>query len=170
MPMDNIASDRPVEGADIKERAFSDSGSWIRYLSYVIAVVCLIWVLHDIDLRRLIKDLAGIDWRWVALAVVCDVTSYVCQGLRWSQLLRPVGEVSTLRSTQAIYVGLFTNEFVPMRFGELVRAYLVSRWTKTHLSSIAPSIIVERLFDGVWLATGIAITALLFPLPKRFIQ
>jgi hypothetical protein len=42
---------------------------------------------------------------------------------------------------------------LPMKVGEIVRALLVSRWTSAKLSSIVPSIMLERLCDGVWLGT-----------------
>jgi uncharacterized protein (TIRG00374 family) len=104
-------------------------------------------------------------WGPVALAVVVDVLSYVTQGLRWRLLLRPVGHVSWLEATQAIYAGLFASEVLPMRPGELLRAYAVGRRLGTGVSAVLPSIMVERLFDGVWLVAGLGLTALLVPLP-----
>jgi uncharacterized protein (TIRG00374 family) len=118
-------------------------------------------------LRSLI---ANLDWRWVALAVVCDVLSYVCQGARWRLLLKPLGKLSTLRATQAIYAGLFTNEILPMRLGELVRAYLVSRWTAAKFVAVIPSMVVERLFDTLWLVVGMGLTATLVPLPTDLLH
>jgi uncharacterized protein (TIRG00374 family) len=93
------------------------------------------------------------------------VLSYVCQGIRWRLLLQPVGRISILHSTQAIYAGLFTNEVLPMRIGELVRAYLVARWTEAKFLTIIPSMVVERLIDGGWLAVVFGITAIFVPLP-----
>ena len=57
-----------------------------------------------------------------------DILSYVCQGMRWSLLLHPIGRISTFQATEAIYAGLFVNEILPMRLGEVLRIYLVSRW------------------------------------------
>lgn len=135
-----------------------------------IAAACLVWVFHDIRLEELWHSLPALNWRWVALALVLDVLTYVCQGWRWRLLLRPRGEVSLLRATQAVYAGLFTNELVPMRFGELVRAYLVSRWLPAELAAVLPSIIVERLLDGVWLAVGIGLAGVFVPMPKRLLR
>jgi uncharacterized protein (TIRG00374 family) len=135
-------------------------------IGYLFAAVGLIWVLHDIQPERLSGQLTHINWWWIAPALLCDVASYVCQGARWRLLLKPVGDVTTLQSAQAIYAGLFTNEILPMRIGELVRAYLVSRWTTVRFIAVIPSMVVERLFDGVWLAAGIGLVAAFAPLPK----
>jgi len=57
-----------------------------------------------------------------------------------------------------------------MRLGELVRAYLVARWTEAKFLKIIPSMVVERLIDGVWLAVMFAITAIFVPLPRRLLN
>jgi len=138
-------------------------------LGYLLAAAGLIWALHDVHPEKLLEGLVGINWRWVAPALVCDVLSYVVQGWRWRLLLRPAGEISTLRTTQAIYAGLFTNEALPMRIGELARAWLVSRWISAKFLAVIPSIVVERLFDGVWVALGVGLTASFAPLPKSLL-
>ena len=137
---------------------------------YLLATAGLIWVMRDFHPAQLRAMIAHLDWRWIGFAIVCDVLSYVCQGARWRLLLKPFGDLTTLRATQAIYAGLFTSEILPMRLGELVRAYLASRWTAAKFVAVIPSIVVERLFDGVWLAAGIGLTAEFAPLPKDLIR
>lgn len=139
-------------------------------LGYLLAAAGLLWVLHDFQFGQLRALVANLDWRWIAMAVVCDVLSYVCQGARWRLLLKPLGEMSTVRATQAIYAGLFTNEILPMRLGEVVRAYLVSRWTAAKFVAVIPSMVIERLFDALWLAAGIGLTAMFVPLPKDLLR
>jgi glycosyltransferase 2 family protein len=136
-------------------------------LGYIAAAAGLAWVLYDIRPADLLDHVSRIKWWWVALAVFADVLSYVCQGWRWKLLLRPVGEISTLESTQAIYAGLFVNEVLPMRVGELVRAYLAARHAAADFVAVLPSMVVERLFDGVWLAFGVGLAARFVSLPKR---
>ncbi len=144
---------------------------WLRaLLGYALAAVCLVWVFHDYDFSELLRRVAAMNPYWVAAAILCDILSYLCQGMRWQLLLRPLGRVSVLRSTQAIYAGLFINEMLPMKLGELVRAFLVSRWMPAKLGSVAASILIERLCDGVWLAAGIALTIMFVPLPRRLVE
>ena len=144
---------------------------WLRsFLGYTLGLVCLVWVFHNYDFGDLLRRVGAMNPYWVVEAILCDVLSYVCQRLRWRLLLRPFGSISILRSTQAIYAGLFVNEMLPMKLGEFVRAYLVSRWISVKLGSVAASILVERLCDGVWLATGIAVTILLVPLPRHLVE
>jgi len=141
-----------------------------QFLGYLLAAVCLVWVFHDIHPARLAIDLASMNWWLILPAILCDVASYVCQAIRWRALLMPAGELSVRRATQAIYVGLFTNEVVPMRLGELVRAYLASRWISRPFADVVPSMLLERLIDGIWLSLSAAVAALLVPLPARVVR
>ena len=144
---------------------------WLKQgLGYLLAIVCLVWVFHDFQLPHLRAQLANIQWKWIYLAVAVDILSYLCQGKRWQLLLRPLGSVSVLRTTQAIYVGLFANELLPMRIGELVRGYLVSQGLRAKFIAVVPSLIIERFFDGVWLAVGIGLTAIFVPLPRDLLE
>jgi glycosyltransferase 2 family protein len=138
-----------------------------KYIPWIIAVVCLIWVFHDIHIEQLIGQIAAIHWQWIALAVFCDIISYYCQGWRWRLILGSVGKIKSIKTTQAIYAGLFTNEILPLRIGEMVRTYLVSRWLSAPFYSIIPSLAIERLFDGIWLGIGIGLTALFVHLPQN---
>lgn len=137
---------------------------------WLFAAAGLTWVLQGLEWQDFARQLAHLDWRWVALAVACDVLSYLSQGVRWRLLLKPVGDLSTRRATQAIYAGLFANEILPMRVGELVRAYLAARWTAVKFIAVIPSMVVERVFDGWWVAVGLGLTALFVPLPPGLLR
>jgi uncharacterized protein (TIRG00374 family) len=137
---------------------------------YLFALFSLIWVFHGINFSALVKTMIDVHVQWIVLAVCFDILSYICQGIRWRLLLLNKGDISVLRATQAVYVGLFANEIVPLRVGELVRAYLVSRWLSREFVSIIPSIAVERLFDSVWLALSIGLTAFFVPLPRDLLE
>jgi hypothetical protein len=109
-------------------------------------------------------------WGWVFPAMGAEVGSYIFQALRWRLLLPSAGELSTLKVAQAIYAGLFVNEIAPLRFGEVVRAYLVSRWMSLRIRTVIPSMALERIVDAVWLAIGIGACAFFVRLPGRLFQ
>jgi hypothetical protein len=144
---------------------------WLRRaLGYLIAAAALVWVLHDVHPGDLVQRLVIHHPAWLVLAVTADILSYLTQGVRWRLFLMPIGNLSVKKAAQAIYAGLFVNEVVPMRFGEIVRAYLASRWLSVRFTSILPSVAFERLTDGVWLAIGAGIVALFVPLPANMIR
>jgi len=156
-------------GADEPERDVRRSRVK-RALVYTFALACLVWVFHDVHPERLLLAMSIANWRFVMLAITLDILTYLLQGIRWKLLLAPVGRLSILRATQGVYAGLFTNELVPLRFGELVRAFLVSRWLSLRLTEILPSMVIERFLDALWLAVGIGLAAIFVSLPKDLVE
>lgn len=134
---------------------------------YTLSLGCLLWVYHDFDWRLELPKLARVHWAWILLAVACDVLVYFSQAWRWNILLRPVAQVPFWRSVQAIYIGLFANEVLPLRSGELIRCYLLTVWDKIPFPLVLSSALIERLIDGVWLIFGFAMVSLTAELPKE---
>lgn len=154
-----------------ESRSGGSIGRWVRIAAgYAVAVACLVWIFHDVKWDRVARDVTGIRWAWILPAIALDVVSYMTQAVRWRLLLRPLGRLSPLKAAQAVYAGLFTSEVLPMRAGEVVRAYLAARWMGTRFSSVIPSLAVERLFDGVWLAIYIGLAAMFVPLPRNILR
>jgi uncharacterized protein (TIRG00374 family) len=122
------------------------------------------------DLKSLAQDLREMRWGWVLVAVVTDVLVYVWQGYRWSLLLDPVTPVSVWQCVRAIYVGLFANEVLPLRSGELIRCYLQARWSQLPFTVTLSSAVIERVFDGLWLILLFFVTTRFVQLPKFLID
>jgi uncharacterized protein (TIRG00374 family) len=140
----------------------------LRLLGYGIAVVCLFYVLHDIHPGRALRDLGNVSWRWVLLGMLLEVLSYWMQGLRWALLLRPFGHVQVMRAVRAVYAGLFTNLVFPLRPGEVLRSYELSKSEDIGFGRMLGSVGVERLVDLVVAVAGLGAVSLFVPLPLRF--
>lgn len=119
------------------------------------SLASLAWVLKGSELNEIGAELRDIHWGWIAFAIVTDVAVYVIHGWRWSLLLTPIVRISPLKSIRAVYVGLFANEVLPFRTGEVIRCYLQARWSETPFSVIVASALAERVFDGLWLVLGL---------------
>lgn len=134
----------------------------------VVSIGSLIWTLRDAHLGDFKDDLAEMDWKWIALAVAVTLLIFVGYGVRWALVLRPVQRAGYWQTVRALYVGLFANEILPFRAGELLRCYLITRWTKLPLSVSITSAVIERIFDGIWLCLGLFVTLKLVPFPRYF--
>ena len=133
---------------------------WLpQVFGYALSAGCLIWVLHGYPIGELIPTIRALDWRWVLLGAVSDLAVYVVHGWRWNTLLGPVIRLRLWRTVQAIYIGLFANEVLPLRSGELIRGYLLCHWSDLRLSLGFASIAVERLIDGLLLFGAFLATA-----------
>lgn len=142
-------------------------GICLLVLTNVASLGILVWVLHDIKLSEMAEEIRNMRWWWVAAAAVADILVYVVQGWRWSILLEPVSRIPMLQSVRAIYVGLYANEVLPLRTGEVIRSYLQSRWGHLPFSVVLSSIAIERIFDGIWLVLYLAVVMQFVELPKQ---
>ncbi|MEZ5352488.1 MAG: lysylphosphatidylglycerol synthase transmembrane domain-containing protein [Bryobacteraceae bacterium] len=141
----------------------------IALVSLVAAGLGLRYALSGLDWPSFWSGLRHLEPRWLAAAVAFDVASYVAQGFRWSLLLsslRPGGWPGMLwRTTRAIYAGLFVNEVVPLRPGEVARAWLAARDLRVGVWAVAPAMLTERLFDGLWLTIALLAAIVAVPVP-----
>jgi uncharacterized protein (TIRG00374 family) len=134
--------------------------TWLpQLLGYAVSVACLLWVLKGYNFREIPADIRALDWKWVAVGVAADLLVYVAHAWRWNTLLSPVVRLRPWRTLQAIYIGLFANEVLPLRTGELIRCYLLAHWNDFRLSLSLTSAAVERLIDGFWMLAAFIVTA-----------
>ncbi len=131
----------------------------------VLSLVCLVWALHGLHFRQLIHRFAHLHWGWVGLAVATNLLSYVIQGWRWKLLLAPIAPIPIARSIRAVYVGVYANEVLPLRSGEIIRCYLLARSSDLPVSVTLASALIERVFDGIWLIVGMFVTLNMIDLP-----
>jgi glycosyltransferase 2 family protein len=134
----------------------------------VLSVASLVWVLHDFEPEKLMGEIRAMHWSWVAAAVLFDILVYFLQGWRWSLLLRPVANIPFAQSIRAIYVGLFANEILPLRTGEIIRCYLQGRWSGLPFTVVLSSALIERIFDGLWLIICLVVTMQFVHLPEIY--
>jgi len=128
-------------------------------VTLVVSLACVVWWVNGIGWSELWEDIRELDWRWVSVAAIADVLVYVAQGWRWGLVLQPVATVSLWSTTSAIFVGLFANEVLPLHAGELIRCFLLARWSKIPISvTMASALLIERIFDGVLLIVGLFFT------------
>ncbi len=93
--------------------------------------------------------------------------AYSLQAVRWRWILRPIEPVSFRRTLGAIYVGLFGNESIGFNAGEVIRTYLITRWTGLPFSVSLSSALIERILDGIWLCGCLFITLRIVPRPHH---
>ena len=117
--------------------------SWLPGL--IISAICIILVLYFVDLRQLADAIRQADVRWLAASLAMAVLWLVVRSMVWRTLLR---EKASFRTTfLTINEGYLLNNFLPLRLGELGRAFLLSRKSDLTFMEILPTIVIERIID-----------------------
>ena len=118
-------------------------------IGFAVSLVSLYFSFRKFDYAQLGQDVGHLIWPWVILGVSFELLSYVVDAWRWLVILSPAEQPSLMQCTQSTFIGLFANDVLPAKAGEIIRPYLLTRWAGVPLSLSITSAVLERIFDGI---------------------
>jgi len=114
-----------------------------------VAAGLLALFLYNVDLRRVVADIAHARLGWLALSLLTMLANLAIRAYRWQYLLEPLGRASFRNAFRATAVGFAANSLLPARAGELIRPYFLSRHERMSATGAFATVILERLLDTV---------------------
>lgn len=130
-------------------------------LGVLISLGLLYWVLRGVSLATVVQHLRAARPGPLLAAVVLATLTFGLRVIRWRILLR--SESGSTLSWSALWhataMGFMANNTLPLRLGELLRAYAASRLGAVPMTTAFSSIAVERALDALVLV-GLLIIAL----------
>jgi uncharacterized protein (TIRG00374 family) len=75
-------------------------------------------------------------------------------------LLRPIKHIKTLDLLPITAIGFMANNVLPLRTGEIVRSFVLSRNHKIRKTSALATVAIERVFDGLTMVAFMLIAAM----------
>ena len=122
--------------------------SWRAWLGIAISGVFLYIAFRGQDLGDVRDALGEANLWWVPPALVLYFIGVWIRATRWSILLQPLAKSDSRQLFPVVIVGYMANNVLPLRTGEIVRAYLIRRKYNVRKTSVLATIAVERIFDG----------------------
>ena len=119
------------------------------WLGIPISLVFLYFAFRGQHPDEIRDALSRVDWPLLPLALVLLYTGIAIRAYRWHVLLRPVCDIPTREVFPVMIVGYAANNVLPLRAGELVRAWVLGQRYGVRKTAALATIAVERLFDGV---------------------
>ena len=101
-------------------------------------------------------------------AFAVALLSLYFRAIRWGVLLRPFANVGTQPLMSATAIGFAANMLLPLRAGEVIRPWLLSRKIGLPLAQTIATVALERLFDMATLLLFFGIATLTLPLPPEW--
>lgn len=135
-------------------------------LGFSIGGVFLFLAVRHTSAADMVRVLRSAKAGWLALAVLVYWLELGARIIRWRALLSHTGStVGPGNATSAFIVGYAANNVLPAKLGELVRVDLISRLSGVARMASLGTVLVERIFDIVFilLMAGISIGFLVLP-------
>ena len=136
-------------------------------LGIALGALCLWLAFRGTDGRR-VFELIGHVRLWPVCASLFLVAATVAAvGRRWQLLVQrgePLRHAS--RFISAVVVGQMLNVLLPIRLGEVVRAYSISRAEQRPVARIFATLVLERLADVLLLGVSAIALLVLLSLPS----
>ena len=132
----------------------------MKYFAFTaLAIGLLYWAYKGVSVQDIVGQILNTHWIWILAALVIEYISVIFRGIRWNQLLKPLGhKAKTWNAIHAVAFGYCMNDLVP-RSGEVARCTLLFKSDKIPVSTLVGTVIVERVIDmamfGLLLLTGI---------------
>ena len=119
--------------------------NWRLVVGVLISLVAFGLIVRGVDVAGMATILAEAHYGWLVPNVACTILGMGVRAYRWRALLDD--RVSARRAFHVWNAGDFLNNVLPMRVGEVARAYLLSRTGEVGVMQTLSTIAVERLLD-----------------------
>jgi uncharacterized protein (TIRG00374 family) len=155
-------SDAEVEVADVPESRLAWWGDWRVLLGIAITVLAFWYAIRGIPISDVVESMKHADLLvLLGLSIPAYLGSVFVRALRWRHLTNPIAPMSRSLLGRGVAIGFMVNNLVPLRIGEVVRAWYVAREAGVNSSAIFGTVVLERVIDVVAVVL-IAIGALAF--------
>ena len=132
----------------------------ITIAGFIISILLLYLSLKDIKFQAILMTFKKADYRFVLLPLIFIFVSATLCAFKWSKI---AGSGVRFRETfVALVIGLFVNNVLPARLGEVARGYVLSKKKGLSFTYSFSTVLVDRFFDLI----GLLILLFLF-FPKH---
>lgn len=140
---------------------------WTALIGLGVSIGLLAWSMRNVNFAEMMAEIRTARPLPVLLGVLLATGSFVVRAVRWKLLLRAdTGvDVPFWPRWHAVAMGFMANNLLPLRAGELVRAYAISTLGHVRLTGAITSLVVERVFDALTLVLLLSLGLLLSNLP-----
>lgn len=135
-------------------------------IGITISVFFIFLLGRNLNLADIGKAFYSINYSIIIPAVLIQISSYWIRSVRWKYILSGIKPMKTKELLPIISISYMANNLLPLRIGEFVRAYLVSKKGKISAAASFSTIMLERIYDGITLLLFLGFTALFFPFPN----
>ncbi len=134
-------------------------------IGILISAVFVYLAFRRVEFTEIIYSFQHVNYLWLIPNVVIVVVTMVIRAERWRYILQPLRKYEIKQLFPPVMIGFMANNVLPVRLGEIVRAYSLGAKTGESRSSIFATVVIERIFDSLTLMAMFWLVILFIPFP-----
>ena len=138
-------------------------------IGVVISFAGIYWAFKDFVIFDFKQSIQQIDFVYFLLATIFLWGSVWLRGIRWKWLFNDSASPSVASLYRAELIGYFGNNVLPLRLGEILRAYIVGKENNLPKSFVFGTVVLERLMDMFALIFFGIILLILYPFEEGWV-
>jgi len=136
-------------------------------LGILISFIGLYWAFNDFEFNIFVQSLYKVKYMYILYACLFLWFSVWIRAIRWRYLFNMRNAPPTLFLYKTELIGYFGNNILPLRLGELMRAYIIGKEWNLPKSYVFGTVIMERLLDTITLLFISLLLILLYPIEQQ---
>ncbi len=136
----------------------------------IISLAGIYWAFKDFNFFDFKRSIQQIDLVYLILAAIFLWGSVWVRGLRWKWLFKESASPSVSSLYKAELIGYFGNNVLPLRLGEILRAYIIGKENNLSKSFVFGTVVLERLMDMLALTFFAIILLLIYPFEEGWVS
>ena len=135
-------------------------------IGIIISLGGIYWAFKDFQFVEFTNSIKKVNYLYLLLATLFLWVSVWFRALRWSWLFKVDSLPTTVSLYRAEMMGYFGNNVLPLRLGELMRAYIIGREWNLSKKYVFGTIVLERILDYLSLIVFAFLLILFYPLEE----
>jgi len=135
-------------------------------LGFAISAAFLYFAFRGVDPGELWEHVRRASYPWLLGVAAVSIYSNWVRAQRWGFFFRHLKRIPSRSLFGSTMIGLAANNVLPMRVGEAVRAYSISRKESLPFATSFTTVILERIFDLVTVLIFLAVALRVVPIPE----
>lgn len=116
-------------------------------ISLLVGFLLIYLWLRFIDVSEMFRILKKISLFWVLVSAFLYLFAYYIRSLRWKIILEPVEVVGNKEVFHLFMAGMLVNYIIPIRAGEIAKAFFLKSLKGTYVSRSLPTIFIDKMMD-----------------------
>lgn len=120
-------------------------------IGIILSIILIYISLKGVEYKNIFAGFEKANYPFLIPTVMLFIVIQLLRSLRWGTILSPIEKIDQKKLFPITCIGFMAIALIPMRTGEIVRPYLISKESGVPFSSAMATILVERVLDSVTL-------------------